>query len=168
MAKMISLNGLPQDLYSAFQANVQPMDVIVGAVVQKAVGPAVNKKLDELLYSKVTMLAEYPTVKKFLSAFAVAAGLYVAQKGSARARGHVVGVLGVEVIDAVGAKVAEMLPAQLKGLVEFNGYGLLTNDAAYGVLTSDSAYGEPNAYSMARFQAASEYMTEGEPEVEYA
>jgi len=171
MSKMISLDGLTDGLTKSFKESVDPMDVIVGAGVQRVLGPTVHNKLEEFLYSKIDALSAYPVAKKFLSAFVTASALYLAQKGSKRARGHVVGVLGIEAIDYLGEKVREMLPDSLKGLVEFNGasaYGVLTQDAAYGVLTADSAYGEPSAYDMARFQAQTEHMTEVEPEAEYA
>jgi hypothetical protein len=168
MSKMISLDGLTDGLTKSFKESVDPMDVIIGAGVQRVIGPTIHSKLEEFLYSKIDALTAYPTAKKFLSAFVTASALYLAQKGSKRARGHVVGVLGIEAVDYLGGKVREMLPDSLKGLVEFNSYGILTQDAAYGVLTADSAYGEPSAYDMAKFQAETEHMTEVEPEAEYA
>lgn len=168
MSKLISLDGLPDGLVKSFKNSVEPMDVIVGAVAQRVVGPTLHAKLEEYLYSKVEALAAYPMVKKFASAFVLAAGLYLAQKGSKRAQGHVVGVLGVEAIDVIGAKLREVLPESFKGLVEFNGMGVLTQDNAYGVLTADSAYGEPTAHGMAQLQAMTDAMAEQDPEAEYA
>lgn len=168
MSKLISLDGLPDGIVKSFKESVEPMDMITGAVVQRTLGPTLHSKLEQYLYSKVEFLNAYPAVKKGLSAFVLAAGLYLAQKGSKRARGHVVGVLGIELIDIVGTKVREMLPASLQGLVEFQGYGVLTEDNAYGVLTADSAYGEPTAHGMAQLQAITDQMTEQDPEAEYA
>jgi len=168
MSKMISLDGVVGDVTKSFKESVEPMDVIVGAIAQRTIGPTLHAKLEEFLYSKITALNDYPMVKKYASALVLAVGLLVAQKANKRSRGHVVGVIGIELVDGIGAKVREMLPASLQGLVEFNQYGVLTQDAAYGILTADSAYGETSAYDMARFQAATEGMTESDPEAEYA
>lgn len=167
--KMISLDGIPGELTQSFKNSVEPMDVIAGAIVQRTIGPTVHAKLEEFVYSKITMLADYPMVKKFASALVLAVAALAVQKGNKRSRGHVVGILGVEVIDVVGAKVRELLPASLQGLVEFNGqYGVLTQDNAYGILTADTAYGEPTADGMAQLQAITDSMTEADPEAEYA
>ncbi len=185
MSKLISLNGLPDGLAKSFKESVDPMVVIVGAAIEGVLGPTVNKKLwdptDGFLKSLVApdgFLADTPTggaardwpayVRKAISTLLIAGAAYVAQKGSKRARGHVVGMVGFAAVDVFGAKVRDMLPASLQGLVEFNQMSILTQDDAYGILTADSAYGETTAHDMARFQAATADMTESDPEAEYA
>lgn len=168
MSKLISFDGVVGDVTKSFKESVEPMDVIVGAIAQRTLGPVLHSKLEEFLYSKITALADYPMVKKYVSAAVLGVGLLLAQKANKRSRGHLVGVLGIELVDGIGSKVREMLPASLQGLVEFNQYGILTQDNAYGILTADSAYGETTAMDMARFQAMTEGMTESDPEAEYA
>lgn len=184
MSKLISLEGLPDGIAKSFKGSVEPMDVITGAAIQGVFGPTIHSKMfaaDGFLKSLVEpggFLADKdaagvdrtwaPYARKALSTLVLAAAAWLVQKGSKRAQGHVVGIVGFAAVDAVGAKVREMLPASLQGLVEFNQMSMLTQDDAYGILTADSAYGETTAHDMAQFQASTAGMTESDPEAEYA
>jgi hypothetical protein len=184
MSKLISLNGLPDGLAKSFKTSVDPMDVIVGAAIEGVIGPTINKKLwdptDGFLKSLVAadgfladtsagVARDWPAyVRKALSTVLLAGAAYLVQKGSKRAQGHVVGIVGYATVDTFGQKVRDMLPASFQGLVEFNQMSILTQDDAYGILTADSAYGETTAHQMASFQAATADMTESDPEAEYA
>ncbi len=184
MSKMISLEGLPDGIVKSFKGSVEPMDVLAGAAIQGIIGPTVHSKLFgaegflKSLSEPGGFLADAdsagaartwaPYARKAISTLALAVAAFLLQKGSKRAQGHVVGIVGFSAVDAIGAKVREMLPASLQGLVEFNQMGVLTQDDAYGILTADSAYGETTAVDMARFQAQTASMTESDPEAEYA
>lgn len=182
MARYVTLEGLPQDLYNSFKADVEPMDVLAGAMVDKVFTPKVQKMFfdakDGFLKGMVAPGGIFsdtkedntpnkygPYLQKALVAAVLAGGLYFAQKGNKRAKGHVVGVLGYALVDVVGQEVYNMLPTTFQ---RYNGMGILTQDDAYGILTADSAYGEPTHQDMARFQAETAHLTEGEPEAEYA
>lgn len=176
MAKLVSLDGIG-DVFNSFKESVNPVDVLVGATIRKVIGPTIDKKLDELAFSKVEFFKTQPLLKKVLGAAVMAIAAYMVQKGNKRAAGHVVGILGIDAVEIAGSKLSEMLPANfLGGLVEYQGYGVLTQDNAYGLLTQDNAYGsyqgsysgEPTAAGMAEFAQLSNMNTEVDPEAEYA
>lgn len=170
--RAITLDGLADGVTNAFKHSVDPVDVLVGAGIQKVLGPTIHGKLDEFVYSKVAFLADYPLAKKFLSALATAVAAYALQKGSKRAAGHVVGILGIEAVEVIGEKLRTMLPDSLKGYIDYQNYGELVQDNAYGILQADNSglagYGEPTAAGMAQLSRITEYVTEAEPAAEYA
>jgi hypothetical protein len=160
-----ALNGLPVRLGDS----VKVQDVVLGAAAGLAVTTLVKGLLNKFAgaawaSAKQSLGPAVPVV----TAFASAAALYYAQKGSARAKGHAVGAVtaGVAVtVLALLPKLQTMLPAAAQPYFDFsdvvginlNGlgnYGYLVEDqpnrAYAGLLVSDKsdALNELAAYSM--------------------
>lgn len=166
---LVSLDGIGDTFKNgakAFKDSVKPVDVITGAIAYKVLGPLAQKYIIGKVASyfpSATFLSR-PDVQSVLQGVVVGGGLFLAQGGKGRASGHLVGAIGAPVVDVVSGKLAGMLP--VSGLVEYDGYGMLTQDGSYGILTQDGsygadAYGEPTEYGMAELSAYSHQNSEG-------
>lgn len=169
---LVSLDGLSDTVKKgakAFKESVKPVDVITGAVAYKVLGPLAQKYAISKLaayFPTATFLAR-PDVQSVLQGILVGGGLYLGQGGKGRAAGHLVGAVGLPVVEIVSGKLAGILP--VSGLVEYDGYGILTQDGSYGILTQDAsygaeAYGEPTEYGMAELSAYSHQNSESADE----
>ncbi|MBP6479881.1 MAG: hypothetical protein KA310_03445 [Pseudomonadales bacterium] len=163
---LVSLDGLEQ-AKAAFTRNVAPVDVVIGAVAQKLAGPMVQKHIISKLAAWVPSVFGRPDVAKVSAGVVVGAAAFIATGGKGRGPGILVGAVGAPVVEVIGEKLAAVLP--LGALVEYDGYGMLTQDSTYGILTRDNqygadAYGEPTEYGMAELSAYSQANSEGSPE----
>lgn len=163
---LVSLDGI-KDATDSFKRNVAPIDVLSGAVAYKVLGPVAQKYLVSKLAGYVPSVWGRPEVAKVTQGLLIGGALFLAQGGKGRAAGHLVGAVGLPVVEIAGEKLAAVLP--LQGLVEYDGYGILTQDGSYGILTQDGsygadAYGEPTEYGMAELSAYSHQNAEGDEE----
>lgn len=181
MSKLVSFDGIFDDLKSSFTQAVDPVDVALGAVANRLAVPFIQSKVlahvipasDPAKPSQIIDFLHRADVNRLIAAGALAVGALLAQGGNKASKGHVVGILGIEVVDFAGQKLASALP--MSGLVE---YGMLTRDAAYGMLTRDASYGawpevrEPTPYDLAALaedsQSDAAAAGEGDREIEYA
>lgn len=166
---LVSLDGIGDTFKKGarvFKESVKPVDVLTGAVAYKVLGPLAQKYVIGKLAASMpsaTFLAR-ADVQQVLQGLVVGGGLFLAQGGRGRGPGHLVGALGAPLVDIASQKLAGVLP--MSALVEYDGYGMLTQDGSYGILTQDGsygaeAYGEPSEYSMAELSAYSHQNSEG-------
>lgn len=182
MSKLVSFGGF-KEAAGAFKQSVKPVDVIIGGILARGLGPIVKTQILDRLIPASTPADSFlrkPEVQSLLCGAIIGGAAYVATKGHGRGPGILVGAVGISAIDFGGAKLAEMsvkmLPASTtQGYVS---YGLLSRDSAYGMLTQDSAYGASGAKwpasrdttprDLAELRAFSETHAEGSAEAEYA
>ena len=181
MSKLVSFDGIFDQIYGSFRGAVEPMDVAVGAIANRVLKPVVQNQMGRIIPAsdpaKPSQFVDFlnrPDVKGLLAAGVLAAGAVLVQGGNKASHGHVVGILGIEAVDFAGQKLASMVPP-MSGYVE---YGMLTQDRAYGMLTRDASYGnwpeasEPTPMGLAALAEDSQVDAanagEGDREVEYA
>lgn len=167
MSKLVSFSGLEdsvKNVTNAFKQNVKPVDVAIGASLQRGIGPLIQAQVLDRLFKNVA--ADSPlrnvNLQRFLQGLVISLGAALFYKGKGRAPGIIVGSLGLPAVDWLGQKLGEISTQAIGPTSGYVEYSMLTKDDAYGMLTRDSAYGwasprrDPNGRDMARLQADSE------------